>query len=104
MNVITIRPAPPPSIDDYKAAIVAMLDAKAQERRYDNAVSISTYEKSTEEAWAAEAVAYIAWRDQVWKCAYAELKKVELGQRTQPTVEGFLEELPTLTWPSGSAS
>lgn len=88
-----------PGEDDHKNAIVAMLDAKAQERRYDNAVSIATYENSTEAPWAAEAAAFIAWRDQVWKYAYAELEKVMTGQRTQPTVAEFLNELPAMEWP-----
>lgn len=47
MSVITIRPASLPTLFDYQTAIVAMLDAKAQERRYDGAVSISTYVGST---------------------------------------------------------
>lgn len=90
---------PPPSIDDYKLAIVAMLDSKAQERRYDGAVSISTYVGSTNPQWAAEAQAYVAWRDRVWTYAYAELDKVLAGQRPQPTVADLLGELPDMVWP-----
>jgi len=91
---------PPPIVEDYTAAIVSMLDAKAKERRYDNAMSLATYEKSTDPQWSAEATAFIAWRDAVWAYAYAELKKVELEQRSQPTVEGFLAELPVMSWPT----
>ncbi len=100
MSIITIRPAPPPTVADYQAAIVAMLDAKAQERRYDNATSISTYVASTNPVWAAEAQAYVAWRDAVWAHAYAELDKVLAGEREQPSVAAFLSELPELAWPA----
>lgn len=96
----TPPPAPAPTVDDYKNSIVAMLDARAQERRYDNAVSISTYVGSTNPAWAAEAVAFVAWRDAVWEHAYTELDKVMTGQRPQPTVEDFIAELPAMAWPA----
>lgn len=91
---------PLPSVDDYKLAIVALLDAKAQERRYDNAVSIATYTDSTIPQWIAEALAFVAWRDAVWAYAYAELDKVMNGQRPQPPVEVFIAELPTMIWPA----
>ncbi len=101
MSVITIRPASLPTLFDYQTAIVAMLDAKAQERRYDGAVSISTYVGSTNPQWAAEAMAFVAWRDAVWTYAYAEMEKVELGQRSQqPTVTEFISELPQMAWPA----
>lgn len=99
MTVITIRPAPLPGLDDYKAAIERLLDARAQERRYDSAVSIATYVGSTNVAWSAEAAAFVAWRDSVWTHAYAELDKVMAGQRPQPSISDFLAELPALAWP-----
>lgn len=76
---------PPPGVDAYKTAVVALLDAKAQERRYDNAVSIATYVGTANPTWASEATAFVAWRDAVWAYAYAELDKVT--QRPQSTVE-----------------
>lgn len=88
-----------PTVDEYKIAIVSMLDGKAKERRYDNAVSISTYINSTNPTWATEATAFVAWRDAVWAYVYAELLKVELEERPQPTVQEFLDELPELVWP-----
>lgn len=90
---------PPPSVEDYKAAIVAHLDAKAQERRYDNAVSIATYTDSTNPTWIAEALAFVAWRDAVWVYAYAELDKVMSGERLQPTIAELVAELPEMVWP-----
>lgn len=92
-----------PGIDEYTAAIAAMLDAKAKERRYDNAVSIATYTGSGNAQWAAEAQTFVAWRDQIWTYCYAELHKVQNGQREQPTISDFLTELGTqfpLIWPA----
>lgn len=100
MTVITIRPAPLPTLVDYKVAIERLLDAKAQERRYDSAVSIATYAGSTNTAWSAEAAAFIAWRDAVWFHTYSEMQKVESGQRVQPSVDELLAELPSMTWPN----
>lgn len=99
-NVIPPYVEPLPGVDDYKLAVVAHLDAKAQERRYDNAVSIATYTASTNPQWAAEAAAFVPWRDAVWTYAYAELDKVMNGQRLQPTVADLIGELPALSWPA----
>lgn len=89
----------PPGVDDYKNAIVHLLDTTAQARRYDGAVSLATYVGSTIPAWNAEALAFTAWRDQVWAYTYTELEKVMTGQREQPSVETFLFELPVMIWP-----
>lgn len=99
-NTIPPYVPPLPTVDDYKLAIVWMLDAKAQERRYDSAVSISTYVGSTNPTWADEAQSFVAWRDAVWAYSYAELDKVLSGQRPQPTVEELLSELPVMVWPA----
>ncbi|CAN7371793.1 hypothetical protein [Aminobacter ciceronei] len=100
MSVITIRPAPLPTLDDYKAAIERLIDARAQDRRYDSAVSLATYVGSTNAAWAAEAAAFVAWRDCVWAYVYAELERVTTGLRPQPSITDFLAELPQIKWPA----
>lgn len=90
----------PPTEDDYRVAIQAMIDAVAQSRRYDSGQAMGGYVNSTVSAWAVEAQAFVAWRDGVWVYAYAELDKVMAGERTQPTVQDFLDELPVIVWPS----
>jgi hypothetical protein len=96
--------APKPATEeDYKAAIVAMLDAKAQDRRYDNALSLSTYVSSTNASWAAEAAAFVAWRDAIWSYCYDQLARVAIRLRTQPTVGEFMAEIAVafpLSWPT----
>lgn len=92
----------PPTLEDYRAAIRAHVDATAQARLYDNAVSCASYLNSTSPIWAAEAQAFVAWRDAVWVYVLAELDKVQSGQREQPTVEQFVAELAAavpMEWP-----
>jgi len=93
-------PVPVLTIDDYRLAIQAHIDATAGQRSYDSGLTCASYVGSTNPAWAAEASAFVAWRDAVWTYAYAELAKVEGGQRPQPTVETILAELPALVWPA----
>lgn len=91
--------APAPTIDDYSRAIEAHVDGIARERGYSSAVSCASYVSSTMPQWAAEAGAFIAWRDAVWAYAFSELAKVQSGQREVPTLDAFLGELPVIEWP-----
>jgi len=83
----------------FSAAIQNMLDTAAQSRRYDSGTTIATYVNSSNPQWAAEAQAFVAWRDAVWVYAYSELDKVLAGEREMPTVPDFLAELPEVVWP-----
>lgn len=85
-------------IGAYQRAIEAHIDSVAQSRNYTNGISLAGYINSTIEQWASEAAIFIAWRDEVWLYAYAELDKVQNGLRPQPTIEEFLAELPAITW------
>lgn len=82
-----------------RVAIQAHLDAAAQSRQYDNSFTLASYVSSTHPEWAAEAAAFIAWRDAVWLHALVELQRVQNGDRPIPTLGGFLEELPLIEWP-----
>lgn len=95
------KPAPPPPTqEDYAAAVEAHVDAAAQSRSYRDGFALAGYATSTVPAWAAEAAAFIAWRDAVWGYAYAQLALVEAQERAQPTVAELIDELPGITWPS----
>lgn len=95
------QPEPePPTEDGYRLAIQSILDAAAKSRRYESGSTLAGYVTSTNPQWAAEAQAFVAWRDAVWAYAYAEMEKVLTGQRPQPTIEAFLAELEPITWPS----
>lgn len=84
---------------DYQVAIENLINQTAQARQYDNSLSLAGYVASTVPQWAAEAQAFIAWRDQVWVYAYAQLALVQANQRPQPMVADFLNELPAIVWP-----
>ena len=86
--------------DDYTVAIQALVDATARSRQYTDGVSMATYVTSTNTSWAAEATAFVAWRDATWSYAYAQLAAVQSGQRTQPTVDELLTEITPIVWPA----
>lgn len=89
-----------PTETDYEAAIQMLVDATATERKFRDGVTMASYVNSTNSQWAAEALAFVAWRDGVWAYAYSELDKVMNGQRPQPTVEAFLAEIEPIDWPN----
>ncbi|QSZ57212.1 hypothetical protein [Rhizobium sp. ZX09] len=92
-------PTPLPTITDYENAIQNLVDSTARERQFRDGVTLASYTASTKPKWAAEAQAFVAWRDNVWSYAYGELAKVQAGQRQQPTVEQFLGEIAPIAWP-----
>lgn len=87
---------------NFQRAIELHVDAVAGERGYSSGVSLATYAGSVVPLWAAEALAFIAWRDAVWVYALTELAKVQAGQREAPESTGALvRELPAMEWPEG---
>jgi hypothetical protein len=91
---------PAPTQTDYAAAVQAHIDGTARSKGYADGFALASYVNSTIAAWAAEAAAFVTWRDQVWVYAYTELAKVQAGQRPQPTIENLIAELPAITWPA----
>ncbi len=85
--------------DGLVSAIERHVDSVAREREFDNAADAASYVNSTVAQWAAEAAAFVAWRDAVWIHTYAELEKVEAGQRA-PTVAALTAELSSIAWPA----
>ncbi len=94
-----VEPASTPTIADYENAIQNLVDSTARERQFRDGVTLASYTGSTKPKWAAEAQVFVAWRDNVWFYAYGELAKVQAGQRQQPTVEQFLDEIAPIAWP-----
>lgn len=99
-NAIPPYAPPAPTIDDYETAIQGIVDATAREKLFRDGVTLASYTASTNPQWAAEAAAFVAWRDGVWAYAYSELAKVQAGQRDQPSVEEFLAEVEPIEWPT----
>jgi hypothetical protein len=92
-------PSDPPTMADYEDAIQAIVDGTAKTKLFRDGVTLASYTASTNPVWAAEAQAFVAWRDGVWTYAYAELAKVQAGEREQPTVTEFLTEIDPIVWP-----
>lgn len=90
---------PAPTQADYVAAIAAHIEATARSRQYDSALSLSSYVASSVPRWAAEAAAFVAWRDAVWAHALATMGEVQAGGREPPTAEILIAELPVIAWP-----
>lgn len=91
--------SPAPTLDAYRAAIQQHIDQAARARSYDSGGALAGYVASTVPQWAAEAAAFVAWRDAVWVYAYAELDKAQHGQRDRPGLAAFVGELPPVVWP-----
>lgn len=83
----------------YEAAIAAHVEATARARTYSSAASCAGYATSTVAAWAAEAAAFVAWRDAVYLAAFDRLAEVQ-GGAPAPTVEDLLASLPQIAWPT----
>jgi hypothetical protein len=83
----------------FEHAIQEMVDAKPLEKDFRDGVTLASYAASTNPVWQAQALAFIAWRDEVWAYAYTQLELALTGQRDIPTVEDFLSELPVISWP-----
>jgi len=86
----------------FARAIQSHIDTTAQTRPgggYADGVTASSYVSSTIPTWAADAVAFVAWRDQVWLYAFTELANVQNGQREVPTIAELIGELPQIVWP-----
>lgn len=90
---------PAPSLVNHENAIQNVVDAAPKDKLFRDGVTLASYTSSTNPQWAAEAQAFVAWRDAVWAYSYSELAKVQAGLREQPTVDEFLAELPAIVWP-----
>lgn len=92
--------APPPASpqEAFAAAIQAHVDATAKSKGYADGVAVVSYKFSTVPEWAAEAAAFVAWRDAVWLYAYSQMAAVQTGAREMPTIEQIISELPVIGW------
>ena len=84
----------------FEQAVQARLNSTAFSRGYDSiATAISYAEEPAVPKFQNDGKAFRAWRSLVWAYAYEQLAAVKAGDRTQPTVEDFLLELPELELP-----
>lgn len=91
-------PAPPQTLtaEDYRLAVQAHVDAVAVARLYDSGVSLASYVASTNATWAAEAQAFVAWRDAVWAQVYGMWAS---PPDPVPSPAEVVAGLPVIEWP-----
>jgi len=80
-------------LKSYTKAIENRILEVVKSYSYDSAVSMATYVTSTNPAWQAEAIAFVAWRDMVYEYGYSVLAAVEEGEPV-PTLEEFIAGIP----------
>ena len=98
---------PEPTADQIAAELLAEMsrvvqahiDQVARERAYNDGLHCATYANSTIPAWAAEGLAFVAWRDSVWIAAISIMDDCKLGLRDIPTPGELVAELPVMVWP-----
>lgn len=92
----------PPNLELLKEPIIKAvqqrLDVTAQERGYDNMLSLCTYATSSIPKFRAEAQAGIDWRDACWAKCYSLMEEVALGTRNIYSIDDVLNELPSVGW------
>lgn len=98
---------PPPSPEQaaaetqvaYTAAVDDRVTQTARARGYNGAESLASYVASTNPTWAAEAQAFVAWRDAVWTYALGVMAAVQAGEAALPALPDFLAAAPAIDWP-----
>ncbi len=75
------------------AAIDARIEAQARALGYNSAAHIAGYVNSTVPQWAAEAQAFVAWRDAVWLAAFEQRSAFAKDPATAPP-EALIATLP----------
>jgi len=86
---------------NFEQATQSHLNSAAVAAGYDDiSTAVSYAEEPAVPKFQNDGKAFRAWRSLVWAYAYEQLALVLAGGREQPTVEGFLLELPALELPS----
>ena len=94
------EPVPEPlTIVDFSRAIDAHIEATAQSRQYNSAISLVSYVDDPNPEFDTEARVFRKWRSDVWVYTISELTKIDNGERSAPeTIESFIAELPVIQW------
>ena len=85
-------------ITEYTVAVQKMLDRTAQTRGYDSIFTLCSYVNSTNDKFASEAKAGVAWRDAVWAKCYEIEAQVDAGTIPAPSLEELVKMMPSINW------
>lgn len=89
----------PETVDDYKTAIQAHIDAVARAKDYADGFALAGYASDPNAAYADAAQAFITWRSAVWVSTFQTLAEVQSGELPQPTIADLIAMLPAPPWP-----
>lgn len=93
----TAAPSEAQIVAAYMAAVQQHMDARAVTFGYDNLISVITYaEEPAVARYQAEGQAFRAWRSACWHTCEQMLAAVIAGERSAPTHDELLAELPPL--------
>lgn len=88
-------------VEAFRVSIDAHVTAAARSWGYNSAESLASYAASTIPEWAAEAQAFIEWRDAVWSQSLAALAEISAGTRPMPeNPDTFIAFLPAIVRPT----
>lgn len=75
-----------------------IMDDKAREKNYDDAVACCSYAGDPDETFNREGTAFKSWRSKVWRTCYSLLGEYTSGKIKRPTLNDVLLALPTFDW------
>lgn len=79
-------------------AIDAYIDSVAQAKGYDSRIT-ATLRAGYSNPWQAEGIVFGQWMDSVYTYCQQVQADALAGNRTIPTVEELISELPEIAWP-----
>lgn len=85
---------------ECETVIEGFIDTKARERMYKSAESCISYLNSRNPQWAAEAEAFIVWRDDVYSYVIELQRKIEAREIAFNGAAALLENAPKMEWPT----
>ena len=87
-------------VSAYERAVQEHMDAAAKTAGYDSInTAVSYADEPAVAVFQSEGAAFRAWRSLCWAYCYAQLAAVEAQERTQPTIDALIVELPVLVLP-----
>ena len=98
-TVVPPQPTTAQIIVSLEADVSKYIDSIAQKKGYDSGVSCASYAASTNATFAADAKAFIAWRDSVWTtCQTIENTDLAATPPIVPTSAQVIAALPVAPW------
>ncbi len=99
-TIIVVLPSEEQLINKFRAIIQRHMDEAAVRVGYDDIKTAVTYaDEPSVPKFQAEGQALRAWRSLVWAYGYEQIAAVQSGERTLPTPEELIAELPPLVMP-----